>query len=100
ERGKTYNKGDPNEYAPIIRQAPKYPYNALQSQIEGFVILSLTVKADGTTKNIKALFSNQKMFENSAIKAIQKYKYRPRIVNGVAVDVEDILVDLTFRMSS
>ncbi|MBL4603557.1 MAG: hypothetical protein JKY84_12480, partial [Emcibacteraceae bacterium] len=57
ERGKTYNKGDPNEYAPIIRQVPKYPYNALQSQIEGFVILSLTVKADGTTKNINALFS-------------------------------------------
>lgn len=93
-----YEKDDPNEYSPIIRVAPKYPVRAMENRIDGFVIFSLTVAADGTTKDIKAILSSAKMFEKSAISAAQKSKYRPRIIDGLPVDAKNIINSTIFRL--
>jgi len=87
-------------YLPIIRVAPQYPARAIESQVEGYVVVSFTVGTEGTTKNIQVIESSHKMFERSAMKAAEKYKYRPRIIDGNPAEVEDISVRIEFKIAS
>jgi protein TonB len=56
------------------------------------VVLRFTITATGTVENPVVLDANPKrIFDRSAIRALKKWKYRPRIVDGVAVDrVEEV----------
>jgi protein TonB len=38
------------------------------------------------------------MFERNAVKAAEKYKYKPRQVGGKAVDVEGVSILISFEV--
>lgn len=98
ERGEDFTKKYPNEYVPIKRTPPRYPSRAADQFIEGYAILAFTITSEGTTKNIKTYSTNHKMFSDAAIKAAKKYEYQPRIIDGHAVEVNNVMIDLTFRL--
>lgn len=86
------------EYLPIVRVNPQYPSRAAENGIEGFVLVSFTVTPEGTTDAVTVVESSHRMFERAAIKAAQKYKYKPRVVDGEPVPVVGVRVRIEFRL--
>ncbi len=87
------------EYLPIVRVPPAYPARAAENGVEGWVLLEFTVTAEGTTENVFVVESSHKMFERAAVKAGQKYKYKPRVVDGEPVPVTGVRVRIEFELS-
>ncbi len=86
------------DYLPIVRVAPVYPARALSRGLEGYVDLSFTVTATGTVSDPIILFSTSSLFERAATRAVLKFKYKPRVVDGVPVDVSGVKTRITFKI--
>ena len=72
---------------PIVRIDPQWPREALIEGIEGYVVVEVTIGADGSVKDVHVLQSEPKrMFDRNVIRAVLKWKFKPRIINGVAVE--------------
>ena len=88
------NMGAPSDSdsVPLVRVPPQYPIRAAERGIEGWVVLRFTITATGTVKSPVVLDAKPKrIFDRAAIRALKKWKYRPRIVDGVAVErVEEV----------
>ncbi|SDD81676.1 energy transducer TonB [Kordiimonas lacus] len=82
--GTTFKLGvSDGERIPIVRVNPTYPRRALIDGVEGWVILDFTVSEMGTVENAVVIDANPKgYFERAALKAIQKFKYKPTVVDG------------------
>lgn len=94
------NLGAPSDSdsVPLVRVPPQYPIRAAERGIEGWVVLQFTITATGTVENPTVLDAQPKrIFDRAAIRALKKWKYRPRVVDGVAISrVEE--VRLTFDL--
>ncbi len=86
------------DYLPIVRVAPVYPARALSRGLEGHVDLSFTVTAAGTVRDPIILFSTSSLFERAATRAVLKFKYKPRVVDGIPVDVSGVKTRITFKI--
>jgi protein TonB len=86
------------DYLPIVRVAPVYPARALSRGLEGHVDLSFTVTTAGTVRDPVILFSTSSLFERAATRAVLKFKYKPRVVDGVPVDVSGVKTRITFQI--
>ena len=86
------------DYLPIVRVAPVYPARALSRGLEGYVDLSFTVTTTGTVRDPVVLFSTSSLFERAAIRAVLKFKYKPRVVDGVPVDVPNVKTRISFQI--
>ena len=86
------------DYLPIVRVAPVYPARALSRGLEGFVDLSFTVTTAGTVKDPIVLQSTSSLFERAAVRAVLKFKYKPRVVDGVPVEVPGVKTRISFML--
>jgi protein TonB len=86
------------DYLPIVRVAPVYPARALSRGLEGFVDLSFTVTATGTVKDPIVLQSTSSLFERAATRAVLKFKYKPRVVDGIPVEVPGVKTRISFQL--
>jgi protein TonB len=86
------------DYLPIVRVAPVYPARALSRGLEGHVDLAFTVTQTGTVTDPVVIFSTSSLFERAATRAVLKFKYKPRVVDGVPVDVPNVKTRITFRI--
>ena len=86
------------DYLPIVRVAPVYPARALSRGLEGYVDLSFTVTTAGTVRDPIVLESTSSLFERAAIRAVLKFKYKPRVVDGVPVDVPGVKTRISFQL--
>lgn len=76
------------EYLPIVKVAPVYPRKAQKDGIEGYCTVSYTVTKAGRVRDVTATdCSPPGKFEAASIKAAKKFKYKPRIENGEAIEV-------------
>lgn len=86
---------------PIVRVPPNYPQKAAIDGIEGWVNLSFTVNKLGKVVNVKVVDAEPKrIFNSEAKKALRKWKYKPKMVNGEVVVQEDQYVMLEFKMDN
>lgn len=83
---------------PIKRAVPKYPLRAAKNGMEGFVLVNFTVDKEGKTKNVKAVEYSHQMFVNSAVRAAQKYKYKPRLINEEPKEIHNVRVRIEFQL--
>jgi len=87
------------EYLPIVKVRPIYPNRALSRGIEGYVIVEFTVTKQGTIKDAVIVESKPKgIFDRAAIQAASKFKYKPRVIDGVAIEVPGVLNKITFEI--
>lgn len=86
------------DYLPIVRVAPVYPSRALSRGLEGFVDMSFTVTTAGSVKDPIVLQSTSSLFERAATRAVLKFKYKPRVVDGVPVEVPGVKTRITFEL--
>ena len=84
-----WSAGDPKaegEAMPIVRINPRYPRRALLEGIEGWVRLEFTILEDGSVKDVIVAESQPaQIFDRSAILAVMKWKFKPRIIDGKPV---------------
>lgn len=86
------------EYLPIVKVAPVYPQRAAQRGLEGYCVVRYTVTTTGTTRDptVVADQCTSSMFHRASIQAALKFKYKPRVVNGEAVEVPNVRNKFTF----
>ena len=81
------------------RNEPVYPEGAVRDCVEGFVTLQFTVTAEGRATNIEIVDANPAgVFGVAAVEAVQKFRYKPRIENGIAVPVENVKTTVKFEI--
>jgi periplasmic protein TonB len=79
---------------------PSYPIRAAERGIEGYVVVEFDVTELGMTENIRVVFAEpQNMFERSVLQAVQRWKYKPRQVDGVPVRSYSVRERISFTLS-
>jgi protein TonB len=87
------------EYLPIVKVAPLYPSSALSRGIEGYVLLEFTVTETGATADPVVIESKPEgVFDQAASKAVLKFKYKPRVENGLPIRVPGVRHVITFKL--
>ena len=66
---------------------PVYPQEARENHITGDVILKAIIDRQGNITNVEVLRGDPILVE-SAVKAVKKWKYRPYILDGEAIEAE------------
>ena len=78
---------------------PEFPRRALRLGVEGTVRLEFDVATDGSVLDPYVVESNPPgVFDRNAIKAVRKALYKPPTYNGTSVKVNNVQIDLTFRL--
>jgi len=89
------------DYLPIVKVAPIYPNRALTRGVEGFCVVQYTVTSLGTTKDPIVVESQctSSLFHRASINAALKFKYKPRIIDGEAVEVPGVQNKFTYEIT-
>lgn len=73
-------------FIPLSQQPPRYPYKAAQRGLEGWVRVAFDVTASGSVENVEVIESEPPgVFDTAATRAVSRWRFKPRIVNGEAV---------------
>jgi protein TonB len=88
------------DYLPIVKVAPIYPQRALSRGIEGHCVVSYTVTRQGTTRDSFIVEDNctSSLFHNASLQASMKFKYKPRVIDGQAVEVPGVQNKFTYEI--
>jgi protein TonB len=96
--GLSLDSGD-GDYLPIVKVAAVYPRRAQSRGIEGFVIVEFVVtKTGAVSQAIVVKAEPEGVFDRSALDAVVKFKYKPRVVDGVAMEVAGVQNRITFEI--
>jgi protein TonB len=88
------------EYLPIVKVAPVYPRRAQTRGIEGYVLLEFVVTRTGAVRDPVVIEAQPPgIFDRAAIQAALKFKYKPKVIDGEAVDVAGVRNRITFELS-
>jgi protein TonB len=82
----------------IYKVSPSYPARAILNGTSGHVTVSYDVMANGTVANVVVLESSNRLFEAAAIEAAYRFRYKPRIVEGIAQETYGLRNRFVFRM--
>jgi periplasmic protein TonB len=74
-----------------------YPAIAQAARVQGAVILQATIGVEGRVDHLRVLRSNA-LLDQSAIDAVQQWKYAATLLNGVPVPVI-MTVTVTFSLA-
>ena len=92
--------GSDRDIVPLVRINPDYPPRALSRGIQGWVIVQFTISATGTVKDQKVVDSSNKIFDEAALKAIARWRYNPKVEEGVAVERKGVQTKLVFQLEN
>ncbi|WP_317932393.1 energy transducer TonB [Halioxenophilus sp. WMMB6] len=90
------------EYLPIVKVAAVYPLVAQQRRIEGACLVTYTVTTTGSVKNVSVVPGqcDHPVFEKVSLDAALKFKYKPRVVNGEAIEVQGVYNRFIFELQT
>jgi protein TonB len=87
------------EYLPIVKVAPIYPRRAQTRGITGYCIVEYTVTTSGAIRDPKAVDCQPAgVFDSASVKASLKFKYKPRVVDGEAIEVGGVQNKFTYEL--
>lgn len=70
----------------IYAPNPEYPLQARRNNWEGIVVLKILIETDGLVGKVTVLQSSgYEILDRAAVKAVKRWRYRPALVNGIAV---------------
>ena len=109
--GLVYTDGD---YLPIVQVQPVYPRAAIMRSLVGWVLIEFTVTETGSVtdpfivSNCAVIQPNEqpvecasrpnRIFDTAAIRAALKFKYKPKVINGVATATSGVRNLVTFEL--
>jgi len=71
----------------LFHPNPAYPSEARSKGIEGLVVLSAVISKDGSLQELKIISSSNPLLETTALETIQKWRYRPTLLNKEPIDI-------------
>ena len=103
------------EYLPIVQVQPNYPRQALARGLVGWVIIEFTVTEVGTVAD-PFIVANCAMvmhtidqmechdhpngiFDTAALRAALKFKYKPKVIDGVSMATAGVQNKITFELN-
>ena len=99
------------EYIPLFKVIPIYPRRAQERGTMGYALVEFTITETGSVEDAKTIegycansnpsdpateFRTCTMFNSASSRAALKLKYKPKIVDGKAVRVDDVPHKFTF----
>ncbi|MEF1310644.1 energy transducer TonB [Vibrio mytili] len=85
---------------PLHRVEPRYPSRALKRKVEGYVVLRFTIDEAGRPRDIEVIEAEpSRMFEREAIRAVKKWKYQPKVENGVSIEQFGQTAKVEFKLA-
>ena len=75
-----------SSFIPLSQQPPQYPYKSAQRGVEGWVRVTFDVTETGGVDNVEVIESDPPgVFDKAATRAVYRWRFKPRIINGKAV---------------
>lgn len=91
--------GRDGDATPIVRIEPKYPIQAARDGKEGWVKLSFSINEIGGVEDVTVIEAQPKrLFDKEAKRALRKWKYKPKVVDGKPLRQTGLTVQLDFKM--
>ncbi|MCH8492413.1 MAG: energy transducer TonB [Idiomarina sp.] len=91
--------GRDGDAQPIVRVEPRYPPAAARDGIEGWVRLRFTIDETGGVTDIEVIEAQpRRVFDQEARRALARWRYAPKIVDGRPQRQEGLTVQLDFTM--
>ncbi len=81
------------DYLPLVAIAPQYPTRAAQRGIEGWCLVSFTVNGLGSVEEETITVVDAEppqIFNRSSVRAAARFKFQPRVEDGVGVEVSGV----------
>ena len=92
------SSGD-GEYLPIVKVAPIYPRRAQTRGITGYCIVEYIVTKTGSIRDPQTVDCQPEgVFERASLKAAEKFKYKPRVVDGEPIEVAGVQNKFTYEL--
>jgi protein TonB len=103
------------DYLPIVKVQPVYPRRALSRGMAGWVIVEFTVNEQGMVEDPTVVANcaqvqnarnigeceekPSSIFDSAAIKAALKFKYKPKVIDGVPTATAGVQNKITFELT-
>ena len=78
------------------RVQPIYPQLAKVARVEGDVLLSAVIAANGEMQQLQVA-SGPALLQDAALKAVRQWRFRPYILNGKPIEIE-ARITIRFRL--
>ena len=82
----------------IIKVKPVYPAGAVTRGLEGTVLVQFDITTLGTVANVVVIDSTHSVFNKAAVAAVYRFRYKPRMVDGIAYETKGLRNLFRFRM--
>ncbi len=90
-----------SDLMPLNVVQPIYPLRAAMREEEGYVLVEFTVRENGTVANPIVVDSEPAaLFDEAALNAIARFKFKPREVGGDRVQVDSVQLRFAFSLES
>ncbi len=90
--------GDEAQKLLLHRVAPVYPDIARQRMIQGTVVLKAIIAKDGRVVDLKPLSGPKELYD-SAVGAVQQWRYKPFTLDGQPVEVETT-INVNYKLTN
>lgn len=79
------------EMLPLVNVTPQYPTRAASRGIQGWCQVSFTVTETGGVRDVVVVDAEPRgVFDSSSIRAAEKFKFQPKVVDGEGVAVPNV----------
>ena len=96
----TMNYLEDSDAIPVYRALPKYPKEAAELDLDGWVKLRFAIDRYGKVVDIEVLESlPSAIFNESAIEVLGRWKYKPKVKDGKTVKQYNLSVRIDFAKS-
>jgi len=89
------------DYLPLIAVVPVYPTTAANDGVEGWVLVTFTVREDGLVDGDSVAMLDAEptvIFDRTAVEAAKRFEFQPRVVNGKAQAVPGVQYLFRFEL--
>lgn len=87
------------EMLPLVNIQPTYPTRAAQRGIEGWAQVAFTVTETGGVRDVRVVDADPPgMFDQASIRAAERFRFQPRVVNGQPVEVPNVQYVFRFQL--
>lgn len=93
----SFNVSD-RDAQPMVRIPPTYPPRAAEQGLEGNCVMNFDVSPDGQPFNIRAISCTSSQFESTSIRAVERWKYQPKIVDGAPVARTGVQTTIEYQL--
>lgn len=84
---------------PLVRLEPQYPPRMLERGVEGTCDVQFDVTPEGNPTNVRILRCSNSGFESASIRAVERWRYQPRVQDGVAQWRRGVQTQFQFSIS-